>query len=99
MHFDNSIIGKAVQQEDASCDREMLDLLARLNELPANVRGHLALKLSAKLAEFGAFELAGRFSSSEIGELIEMAARMTAQAEDAAEPRRTTANQLTRSMQ
>ncbi len=54
-----------------------LDLLLEyLKGLPADQRGPEAMRLSSKLLEFAAFEMAGSLTSDRIGALIECAAQL-----------------------
>lgn len=54
-----------------SCVAEVFEVLSAM---PPELRAQHALRLSAQLVEFAAFEMAGKLTSDRVGELIDCAA-------------------------
>lgn len=82
MQFGKAVTARAMQQDDAFCEAEFLNLVERLEAMPDAERARLAIALSALLVEHSAFELAGRRDSREVGELIEIAAKLAGHSEE-----------------
>ena len=65
------------KRKSSDSEADLNKILSKLNDLPADQRGERALRMAARLVEYGAFELAGRVSSETVGEMVNLSARLS----------------------